>query len=86
MTVSRRPFQENQQIEIGTYSFEIAEEFMYLGTSLTSKNEMRPEIEKRMATANRAYYALHPILKSQSVYRNTKIIIYKTLMRPIITY
>jgi hypothetical protein len=38
MTVSRRPFQENQQIEIGTYSFEIVEEFTYLGTSLTSKN------------------------------------------------
>jgi hypothetical protein len=25
-------------------------------------------------------------LKSQPVYRNTKIIIYKTLIRPIITY
>jgi hypothetical protein len=54
MTVSRRPFQENQQTEIGTYSFEIVEEFMYLGTSLTSKNETRPEIEKRMATANKS--------------------------------
>jgi hypothetical protein len=39
-----------------------------------SKNEIRPEIEISIATANRAYYALHPILKSQSVYRNTKII------------
>jgi hypothetical protein len=86
MTVSRRPFQQNQQIEIGTYSFEIVEEFMFLGTCLTSKNEIRPETEKRIAAANRAYYALHPILKSQSVYRNTKIIIYKTLIRPIITY
>jgi hypothetical protein len=86
MTVSRRPFQENQQIKIGTYSFEIVEEFTYLGTCLTSKNEIRAEIEKRIATANRAYYALHAIWKSQSVYRNTKIIIYKTLIRPIITY
>jgi hypothetical protein len=86
MTVSRIPFRQNQQIEIGTYSFEIVEEFMFLGTCLTSKNEIRPETEKRTAAANRAYYALHPILKSQSVYRNTKIIIYKTLIRPIITY
>jgi hypothetical protein len=37
-------------------------------------------------TFNRAYYVLHPILKSQSVHRNTKIIIYKTLIRSIITY
>jgi hypothetical protein len=76
MTVSRRPFQVNQQIEIGTYSFEIVGESTYLSTCLTSKNEIRPEIEKRTATANRVYYALHPILRSQSVYRNTKIIIY----------
>jgi hypothetical protein len=45
---------------------------MYHGTCLTSKNEIRPEIEKRIATANRAYYALHPIFKSQSVYKNTQ--------------
>jgi hypothetical protein len=46
MTVSRRSFQVNQQIEIGTYSFETVQEFAYLGTCLTSKNEIRPEIEK----------------------------------------
>jgi hypothetical protein len=33
-----------------------------------------------------AYFAFYPILKGQSVYRNTKIIIYKTLIRLIITY
>jgi hypothetical protein len=67
-------------------SFEIVEDFTYLDTCLTSINEIRPKIEKRIATANTAYYALHPILKSQSVYRNIKIIIYKTLIRPVITY
>jgi hypothetical protein len=41
-------------------------------TCLTSKNEIRPDTEKRIATADIAYYALHPILKSQSVYRNQK--------------
>jgi hypothetical protein len=50
------------------------------------QNKIRPGIEKRIVTANRAYYALHPILKSQLVYRNTKTIIYKTLIRPVITY
>jgi hypothetical protein len=73
-------------LETGTYSFQTVEEFTYLGTCLTSKNEIRPETEKRISTANRTYCALHSILKSQSVYRNTKIIIYKTLIRPIITY
>jgi hypothetical protein len=84
VSVSRGPFQVNQQSTI--YSFEIVEAFTYLGICLTSKNEIRPKTEKIITTANRAYYALHPILKSQSVYRNTTIIIYKTLIRPIITY
>jgi hypothetical protein len=53
-------------------------------TCLTSKNEIRPEIEKRITTANRAYYVLHPILKGKSVYRKTIIITYKTLIRLII--
>jgi hypothetical protein len=39
MTVSRRPFQQNQQIEIGTYHFEIVEEFTYLCTCLTGNKK-----------------------------------------------
>jgi hypothetical protein len=38
MTVSRRLFQENQQIEIGTYSCEIVEELTCLATCLASTN------------------------------------------------
>jgi hypothetical protein len=36
----------------------------------------------RITNASTAYYALLPLLKSQSVLRAEKIIIYKTLMRP----
>jgi hypothetical protein len=38
-----------------------------LGTVLTNKNELKPEIEKRITNANKAYYAL--VLKSKSVCR-----------------
>jgi hypothetical protein len=57
-----------------------------LGTVLTNKNELRPEIEKRITNANRAHYALLPLLKSQSVRRAEKVKIYKTLIRPVVTY
>jgi hypothetical protein len=73
-------------ILLAKYSFEIVEEFTYLGSCLTSKIEIRPEIEKIITTANRTYYVLHPILKGKSVYRNTKLIIYKTLIRLIIAH
>ena len=36
--------------------------------------------------ANRAYYALTLILKSHAVHRAEKIKIYKSLIRPVITY
>jgi hypothetical protein len=58
----------------------------YRGTVLTNKNELRPEIEKRIINANIAYYALLPLLKSQSVPRAQKVKIYKTLIRPVVTY
>jgi hypothetical protein len=32
------------------------------------------------------YYALLPLLKSQSVRRAEKVTIYKTLIRPVVTY
>jgi hypothetical protein len=38
-----------------TYNFEIVKYCTYLGTTLTNKNQLRPEIEKRIANADRAY-------------------------------
>jgi hypothetical protein len=43
-------------------------------------------LKKRITNANRAYYALLPLLKSQSVRRAGKVKIYKTLIRPVVTY
>jgi hypothetical protein len=86
MTVSRKTYNENKNVKMGTYNFEIVKDYTYLGTVLTNKNELRPEIEKRITNANRAYYALLPILKSQSVLRTERVKIYKTLIRPVVTY
>jgi hypothetical protein len=38
--------------------------------------------KKGITNANRTYYALLPLLKSQSVLRAEKIEMYKTLIRP----
>jgi hypothetical protein len=61
-------------------------DYSYLGKILTNKNELRPDIDKRITNTSRAYYALLPLLKSQSVIRAEKIKIYKTLIRPVTTY
>ena len=43
-------------------------------------------MEKRIMNANRAYYALLPLLQGQSVLRGKEIKICKTLIRPLATY
>jgi hypothetical protein len=86
MTVSRKPYNENQNVKTGTYNFEIVKDYTHLGRVLKNKNELRPEIEKRITNANRAYYALLPVLKNQLVLRAEKVKIYKTLIRPVVTY
>jgi hypothetical protein len=37
----------------------------HLGTILANKNELKPEIEKRITNASRAYYEFLHVLKSQ---------------------
>jgi chemotaxis receptor (MCP) glutamine deamidase CheD len=38
MTVSRKPYNENENVKIGTYNFEIVKGYTYLGTVLRNKN------------------------------------------------
>jgi hypothetical protein len=65
MAVSRMPYNENECVKLGKYNFEIENDYTYLGTIQTNKNELRPNIEKRITNANRAYYALLPLLNNQ---------------------
>jgi hypothetical protein len=46
IAVSRKPFNENKYVKLGTYNIEIVKDNTYLDTILTNKNELRPEIEK----------------------------------------
>ena len=73
-------------MKLGTYNFEIVKGYSCLGTVLTSKKELRPEIETRITNAKRVYYSLLPLLKSPSVRKAEKIKICKTLVRPMATY
>ena len=80
MIVSRKPYKENEYVKLGTYNFETGKDYTYLGTILTNKNKFIPETEKRITYANTAYYALLPLLNSQSVIRVENIKIYMTLI------
>ncbi|PSN58017.1 hypothetical protein C0J52_02027 [Blattella germanica] len=84
--VNKAPHQRTSKIQIGVHSFDKVNEFVYLGSLLTSNNELKDEINRRISIANRAYYALLPIIQSKIIARKTKLNIYKSLTRLIVTY
>jgi sorting nexin-29 len=69
-----------------TYNFEVVNEFAYLGSTITKENEDHVEIKRRIATGNRTFFSLLPMLKSRNVHRKTKITLYKTIIRTVVTY
>ena len=59
---------------------------MYLGTLITTDNNASAEINNRIALANRSYFGLVNILKAKNINRKYKVIIYKTLIKPVLVY
>jgi hypothetical protein len=62
------------------------ENFNYLGSILNAGNKMNIEIAERIAKGNKAYYANSKLIKSKLLRKNTKMKIYKTMVRPVVTY
>ena len=66
--------------------FEVVEEFVYLGSLVTSDDNCSRETRRRIIARSRAYYGLHKTLRSGKLHRNTKCTMYRTLIRPVVLY
>jgi len=53
---------------------------------ITSLNDIETEIKSKIAVGNKCYYALGTILKRRSISQSIKIYLYKTIIRPVVTY
>jgi hypothetical protein len=60
--------------------------FKYLGTMVNKMNNWSVEVNARLTMAYWAYYGLQNNMKSRIISRNTKTLLYKTLIRPVLTY
>ena len=67
-------------------TFEVVDEFIYLGTLVTCDNEVSREIKRPVAAANRAFYGLRNQLRSRSLQIRTKLALYKTRILPVALY
>jgi hypothetical protein len=67
-------------------TFEMVNSFVYLGTLIITDDNTSVKINTRIALANRSYFGLVNILKAKNINRKYKVIIYKTLIKPLLLY
>jgi hypothetical protein len=75
-----------QNLIIGDFNFEGVDSFIYLGSVVDNENKMWKDIHCKIMTANRVYSAHVELFGSKLWSRNTKLKIYKALIRPILSY
>jgi len=59
---------------------------MYLGTLISNDNSVEKEILICILAGKRTYFAAISLFRNRFLSRATKIILYKTLIRPVVTY
>jgi hypothetical protein len=73
-------------VTIHGVTYEGVAEFIYFGTLIFNDNSVEKEIQKRILAGNRTYFAATSLFRSRLLSRVTKILLYKTLMRPVVSY
>ena len=68
---------------INGVTYEGVAEFIYLGALISNDNNVEKEIQRRILAGNRTYFAAVSLFRSRLLSRATKIILYKTLIRPV---
>ena len=66
------------EVQIGEYKIEKVKAFKYLGSVVTSDNNVNTEIKSRLVAGNKVYFALQNLLKNKNILRKVKLNIYDT--------
>ncbi|CAH2085918.1 unnamed protein product [Euphydryas editha] len=82
----RNTREARQDLHVGNTTYKGVTKFKYLGCTVTDTNTRDKEIQIRIQNTLRCSAALHKVLVSKLLSRNTKITIYKTIIHPILMY
>jgi len=74
------------KVMTGSEEVEDVEEFVYLGATVTKEDGGTEDINKRLSKAQRAFFNFRKIWNTRNIGRNTKIKMFKTLVRPVLLY
>jgi hypothetical protein len=73
-------------LEVGPYKFQVVHSFTYLGSDVNCNNDISAEIQTRVRAANWCFHGLRKHLRSHLTSKKTKILMYKVLIRLVLTY
>jgi len=73
-------------VTINGVTYEGVAEFIYLVMLISNDNSIEKEIQKCILAGNRTYFATISLFRSRLLSRATKILLYKTLIRPVVSY
>lgn len=74
------------KIENKTYSIKQEDSAIYLGTEISSNGKISEEIKRRLLMGSKCVGVYKKLLSSKVLSRPIKVRLYKTIIRPIVTY
>jgi hypothetical protein len=75
-----------QQLRTGDHNTGVVDSFVYLGSCITRDNDEYIEIQRRLKLADNAYISLLAVMRCKDIHKKTKVMLYKTLIRTVLTY
>ena len=72
-SISRDVRRVDSQITNDNYTFDTVKEFIYLGSAVSTKNDVSLEIKRRITFANRCYYGHNGQFSNRDLWRTTKL-------------
>jgi hypothetical protein len=71
-------------MKIDNRSFEMVEEFKYLGITLTNQNSVQEEIKSSFKSENACYHSVQNLLSYILLTKKLKIQMYRTIIWPVV--
>lgn len=77
---------ENLVIIVEDQPLKQVNNFTYLGVNINEENAQQMELNKRINKYNANTSMLYPLLKDKNVPRRCKVIIYSSILNPVLMY